>query len=143
MNVRKMKYNKYNVFYSRLQPAQTINDHTISSTSICCWIAKVILPLIWHDNLLQSFSNFSTSSFLAFSFPSSFLQCSLNFNITTEEKASYQTVLTLTIRKFSDKDVGTYTCISTNSLGRKEGTIRLYSKQNVTYTLLLNDNKSR
>ena len=36
MNVAKMKYNKYNVFYSRLQPAQTINDHTISSTSICC-----------------------------------------------------------------------------------------------------------
>ena len=82
--------------------------------------------LIWHDNLLQSFQK--KLNIILFVL----LQHRQNFNITTDEKASYQVVLTLTIRKFSPKDVGTYTCISTNSLGRKEGTIRLYSKQNVT-----------
>lgn len=32
----------------------------------------------------------------------------------------------LTIRSFSSVDVGTYHCVSTNSLGRAEGTLRLY-----------------
>lgn len=32
----------------------------------------------------------------------------------------------LTIRSFSANDVGTYHCVSTNSLGRAEGTLRLY-----------------
>lgn len=32
----------------------------------------------------------------------------------------------LTIRSFSSTDVGTYHCVSTNSLGRAEGTLRLY-----------------
>lgn len=32
----------------------------------------------------------------------------------------------LTIRSFSPNDVGTYHCVSTNSLGRAEGTLRLY-----------------
>lgn len=34
----------------------------------------------------------------------------------------------LTVRAFSSADVGTYHCVSTNSLGRAEGTLRLYGK---------------
>lgn len=32
----------------------------------------------------------------------------------------------LVVRSFSPSDVGTYHCVSTNSLGRAEGTLRLY-----------------
>ena len=48
--------------------------------------------------------------------------------VISEKKDAYKLTLTLTIKKFSEDDVGTYTCISTNSLGRKQGTSRLYSK---------------
>lgn len=34
----------------------------------------------------------------------------------------------LIVRSFSPSDVGTYHCVSTNSLGRAEGTLRLYGK---------------
>jgi len=37
----------------------------------------------------------------------------------------------LIIRSFSENDVGTYNCVSTNSLGRAEGTLRLYGKFSV------------
>ncbi|XP_075979509.1 limbic system-associated membrane protein-like [Anticarsia gemmatalis] len=44
----------------------------------------------------------------------------------TEEKISYQVTMWLTIRQFSRSDIGTYNCVSTNSLGKSEGTLRLY-----------------
>ncbi|PZC85175.1 hypothetical protein B5X24_HaOG202360 [Helicoverpa armigera] len=44
----------------------------------------------------------------------------------TEEKVSYQVTMWLTIRQFSRSDIGTYNCVSTNSLGKSEGTLRLY-----------------
>ena len=50
-----------------------------------------------------------------------------NFELL-EEKESYKTVHTLIIKKFSKGDVGTYTCMSTNSLGMNQGTVRLYGK---------------
>lgn len=34
----------------------------------------------------------------------------------------------LVIRHFNQTDIGTYKCISTNSIGKAEGTLRLYSK---------------
>lgn len=34
----------------------------------------------------------------------------------------------LVVRSFSAADVGTYHCVSTNSLGRADGTMRLYGK---------------
>lgn len=46
----------------------------------------------------------------------------------TEQRTSYKGVMRLTIRSFSSNDVGTYHCVSTNSLGRAEGTLRLYGK---------------
>lgn len=46
----------------------------------------------------------------------------------TEQRTSYKGVMRLTIRSFSSADVGTYHCVSTNSLGRAEGTLRLYGK---------------
>ncbi|EGI69173.1 hypothetical protein G5I_02103 [Acromyrmex echinatior] len=32
----------------------------------------------------------------------------------------------LLIKKFTDRDVGSYKCVSTNSLGKADGTLRLY-----------------
>lgn len=44
----------------------------------------------------------------------------------TEQRTGYKGIMRLTIRSFSSADVGTYHCVSTNSLGRAEGTLRLY-----------------
>ncbi|KAG8231062.1 hypothetical protein J437_LFUL010687 [Ladona fulva] len=48
--------------------------------------------------------------------------------IIKESKASYKVYMSLTIRGFGRSDIGTYNCVSTNSLGRAEGTLRLYGK---------------
>ncbi|CAH0725057.1 unnamed protein product, partial [Brenthis ino] len=46
--------------------------------------------------------------------------------IIREEKSSYKVSMWLTIKQFSKNDIGTYNCVSTNSLGKSEGTLRLY-----------------
>lgn len=46
----------------------------------------------------------------------------------TEERSGFRGTMKLIVRKFSPSDVGTYHCVSTNSLGRAEGTLRLYGK---------------
>ncbi|KAF2883480.1 hypothetical protein ILUMI_22697 [Ignelater luminosus] len=43
-----------------------------------------------------------------------------------EERHGYRVYMSMIVRLFSPKDVGTYNCVSTNSLGRAEGTLRLY-----------------
>nr|XP_022900206.1 lachesin-like [Onthophagus taurus] len=43
-----------------------------------------------------------------------------------EDKNSYKVFMWMTIVRFSEDDIGTYNCISTNSLGKAEGTLRLY-----------------
>lgn len=52
----------------------------------------------------------------------------------TEEKISYQVTMWLTIRQFARSDIGTYNCVSTNSLGKSEGTLRLYEIKLNTYS---------
>ncbi|XP_024084893.1 lachesin-like isoform X1 [Cimex lectularius] len=43
-----------------------------------------------------------------------------------ENRSTYKVLMWLVIRSFSKEDIGTYTCVSTNSLGKAEGTLRLY-----------------
>ncbi|XP_073989981.1 lachesin-like isoform X2 [Rhodnius prolixus] len=43
-----------------------------------------------------------------------------------ESRSTYKVLMWLVIRTFSKEDIGTYTCVSTNSLGKAEGTLRLY-----------------
>ncbi|KAJ9589542.1 hypothetical protein L9F63_017251, partial [Diploptera punctata] len=43
-----------------------------------------------------------------------------------ENRTSYKVHLKLTINHFSRRDLGTYMCVSTNSLGHADGTVRLY-----------------
>jgi neurotrimin len=45
-----------------------------------------------------------------------------------EERSGYKVFMWLVIRQFSSNDIGTYNCVSTNSLGRAEGTLRLYGQ---------------
>ncbi|EEB18596.1 lachesin precursor, putative [Pediculus humanus corporis] len=47
-------------------------------------------------------------------------------HIIEEEKNLYKVHLKLTVSDFNKNDLGTYMCVSTNSLGRADGTIRLY-----------------
>ncbi|KAL7020222.1 hypothetical protein ACKWTF_011422 [Chironomus riparius] len=44
----------------------------------------------------------------------------------TEHRHGFRGTMRLIVRNFSPSDVGTYHCVSTNSLGRAEGTLRLY-----------------
>uniref|UniRef100_A0A8W7PR12 Ig-like domain-containing protein n=1 Tax=Anopheles coluzzii TaxID=1518534 RepID=A0A8W7PR12_ANOCL len=44
----------------------------------------------------------------------------------TEDRHGFRTNMRLVVRSFSPADVGTYHCVSTNSLGRADGTMRLY-----------------
>ncbi|XP_073959858.1 protein CEPU-1-like isoform X2 [Choristoneura fumiferana] len=46
--------------------------------------------------------------------------------IISEDRSLYKVVMKLTIRQFASSDIGTYNCVSTNSLGKSEGTLRLY-----------------
>lgn len=48
--------------------------------------------------------------------------------VVSEERVGYRVFMSLKIKEFSSKDVGTYNCVSTNSLGKAEGTLRLYGK---------------
>ncbi|XP_015604016.1 lachesin [Cephus cinctus] len=43
-----------------------------------------------------------------------------------EERSGYTVLMWLLIKGFTRDDVGSYNCVSTNSLGRAEGTLRLY-----------------
>lgn len=55
----------------------------------------------------------------------------------TEKRNGFRGIMTLLVRSFSPSDVGTYHCVSTNSLGRAEGTLRLYGK--IIFVLILYD----
>ena len=48
--------------------------------------------------------------------------------VVEEERVGYKTVYRLRISRFSSRDAGTYKCVSENSLGRDEVTIRIYGE---------------
>merc|ERR550517_1274401 len=52
--------------------------------------------------------------------------CSGKYTVMEEKTKEYSTRMQLHIKDFQESDVGVYTCISTNSLGKSDGTIRLY-----------------
>uniref|UniRef100_A0A1B6DBF6 Ig-like domain-containing protein n=1 Tax=Clastoptera arizonana TaxID=38151 RepID=A0A1B6DBF6_9HEMI len=47
-------------------------------------------------------------------------------HIVLEERSSYKIHMKLIVKAFNESDLGIYLCTSSNSLGRDEGTIRLY-----------------
>ena len=49
--------------------------------------------------------------------------------VVEEERVGYKTVYRLRISRFSSRDAGTYKCVSENSLGRDEVTIRIYGEE--------------
>lgn len=53
---------------------------------------------------------------------------SANKHSTEITENSYRTLMKLTVKHLQSNDFGTYKCISKNSLGETEGTIRLYGK---------------
>jgi len=48
------------------------------------------------------------------------------YTVVEEMTSDYSTRMQLQIKDFQAEDVGVYTCISTNSLGKSDGTIRFY-----------------
>ena len=53
--------------------------------------------------------------------------CSNKYSIE-ETRDGYKVAMRLVVKKFRQDDVGSYSCISSNSLGKVEGISRLYSK---------------
>lgn len=51
--------------------------------------------------------------------------------MTETENSMYAVQMTLMIRKLQKSDMGGYKCISKNSIGDAEGTIRLYGEHNL------------
>jgi hypothetical protein len=51
-----------------------------------------------------------------------------------ENRSAYKVFMWLVIRSFGSSDIGTYNCVSTNSLGRAEGTLRLYGESHCRWT---------
>ncbi|KAG7205552.1 hypothetical protein KM043_007528 [Ampulex compressa] len=43
-----------------------------------------------------------------------------------EQRSDYKVLMWLLIKGFTEQDVGSYKCVSTNSLGKADGTLRLY-----------------
>jgi len=48
------------------------------------------------------------------------------YTVIEERTSDYKQRMQLKIENFQESDVGVYTCISTNSLGKSDGTIRFY-----------------
>lgn len=57
---------------------------------------------------------------------SSFCIHSKKYEIQEEKISTYKSKILLKIKNFSEADDGTYTCISTNTLGKANKTIRIY-----------------
>lgn len=49
-------------------------------------------------------------------------------HILRETVSGYKAAYYIVIKMFDQSDVGTYNCISTNSIGNSEGTLRVYGK---------------
>jgi hypothetical protein len=58
------------------------------------------------------------------------LQESEKYNITESFHSYYKTTLRMRISNFSENDIGVYTCIASNMMGRANATIRLYGELN-------------
>lgn len=56
------------------------------------------------------------------------LQGSDKYTITESLQSHYKTTMRMRISNFSESDVGVYTCIASNVMGRANSTIRLYGK---------------
>lgn len=56
------------------------------------------------------------------------LQGSDKYTITESMQSHYKTSMRIRISNFSDSDVGVYTCIASNIMGRANSTIRLFGK---------------
>lgn len=56
---------------------------------------------------------------------------SSKYNVQEYTKSSYETKMTMTVKKFEKDDVGSYRCIAKNSLGEVDSSIRLYGEWNL------------
>lgn len=59
------------------------------------------------------------------------------FKFEQEDMLNYKTVMRLTINPVTKNDYGTYKCVSRNSLGETEGSIKLYRKD--SFLLAVNE----
>ncbi|ALC45533.1 CG14521, partial [Drosophila busckii] len=109
-------------------PSQLLGTPLGSDVQLECQVEASPSPVsYWLKGARTSngFSSVSTASLESGSPGPEMLLDGPKYGIT-EKRDGYRGVMLLVVRSFSASDVGTYHCVSTNSLGRAEGTLRLY-----------------
>lgn len=97
----------------------------------------------WVYRLGNKLDLFTFHAWFFFFYPTLFFYCMFFFSPTGEmiitndryhmtetENSMYAVQMTLVIRKLQKSDMGGYKCISKNSIGDAEGTIRIYGELN-------------
>jgi neurotrimin len=55
------------------------------------------------------------------------------FKYTTQEKRSgYKVIMVLTIHNVNRSDIGTYSCVASNTMGKSDASVRIYGKEGET-----------
>lgn len=62
-----------------------------------------------------------------------YLSCYRNKYTTQEKKSGYKVVMVLTVHNVTKTDIGTYTCIASNTVGKADASIRIYGKYGAIY----------
>lgn len=93
---------------------------------VSVWIRNHYLHLYWIKNcIIHCFSGP----------PGEMIITNERYLMTETENSMYAVQMTLVVRKLQKSDMGGYKCISKNSIGDAEGTIRLYGKHPIAAKL--------
>ncbi|EDV95012.1 lachesin [Drosophila grimshawi] len=106
-------------------PSQLLGTPLGSDVQLECQVEASPSPVSYWLKGARTSNGYSTSSLDSLSPGPEMLLDGPKYGIT-EKRDGYRGVMLLVVRSFSASDVGTYHCVSTNSLGRAEGTLRLY-----------------
>ncbi|XP_058986522.1 lachesin [Musca domestica] len=107
-------------------PSQLLGTPLGSDVQLECQVEASPSPVSYWLKGARTSSGFNSNSALETGQPGPEMLLDGPKYSITEKRDGYRGIMLLTVRSFSPSDVGTYHCVSTNSLGRAEGTLRLY-----------------
>ncbi|XP_061387169.1 lachesin [Musca vetustissima] len=107
-------------------PSQLLGTPLGSDVQLECQVEASPSPVSYWLKGARTSSGFTSNSALETGQPGPEMLLDGPKYSITEKRDGYRGIMLLTVRSFSPSDVGTYHCVSTNSLGRAEGTLRLY-----------------
>lgn len=99
--------------------------------SYCCWCSFLFCEYKHQSRIVVSQIKFILrSNVITFNQHSTgeMIVSSQKYIVQETALSLYETRMTVTIRRFSKDDIGSYRCIAKNSLGEVDSSIRLYGK---------------